>query len=61
MTIEERIAILAAKEFAGKNWHHDLSANATKIVDLLCEGGYITPNKPANGFVGRINPEKVAA
>lgn len=53
MDLEKEICKKTAEVYANKNWHHDLSAKEMKLVALLEKGGYIMPNIPANGFVGR--------
>lgn len=43
---------LAALCYAGKDWHK-LTPFETTLVDKLEGAGYLTVNKPANGFVGK--------
>lgn len=49
--MDKEICKLAAKVFAGKNWHHDLTADGHELVKKLEEAGYLTPAK--GGFVGK--------
>lgn len=42
----------AAEACAGEDWHR-MSEAETMLVKVLEEGGYIIPNNPANGFVGK--------
>ena len=51
--MEKRICKLVAKIYAGKNWHHELSSDEMGLVKMLEKSGYIVPNNPANGFVGK--------
>lgn len=51
--MKEEICKKVAEIYAGKNWHHDLTAEEMRLVALLQKGGYIIPKIPANGFVGR--------
>lgn len=48
----EEVLKKVAKIYAGKDWHK-LSANEKEVVKILEEGGYILPNSPADGFVGK--------
>lgn len=41
-----------AEIYAGKDWHK-LPPKEKELVKLLEKSGYIVPNKPANGFVGK--------
>lgn len=50
--IEKVICKTAAEIYAGKDWHRLLRKEVI-LVELLEEGGYIIPDKPANGFVGK--------
>jgi hypothetical protein len=47
-----QIAEHAAKSLQGKDWHK-LSIRDRELVNLLEDGGYLIPNVPANGFVGK--------
>ncbi len=45
----EKVAMI----YAGRDWHK-LSTAERELVELLEKGGYITPKKPADGFVGKV-------
>jgi len=51
--VEKEICKKVAKIYASKNLHHDLSSEETVLVEMLEKGGYLIPNNPENGFVGR--------
>ncbi|MCR4322850.1 MAG: hypothetical protein NUV61_02070 [Candidatus Azambacteria bacterium] len=51
--LRKEICKKVAGIYAGKNWHHSLSIKERELVALLEKEGYIIPNIPANGFVGR--------
>jgi len=51
--MEKEICKKVAKIYADRNWH-ELSSEEQDLVKLLEKGGYITPNNPANGFVGEV-------
>ena len=48
----EKIAKQAAKVMQHKDWHK-LNYKEIQLCKLLEEAGYIIPNEPANGFIGR--------
>lgn len=48
----EKIAQKAAEIIAGKDWHK-LSNREHQLLEMLENEGYIIPNKPADGFVGK--------
>jgi len=50
--MQEEICKIAAEIYAGKDWHK-LSKKEKDLVALLEEAGYIIPNNPVNGFVGK--------
>ena len=47
------ICKIVAEIYAGKDWHK-LSSKEQELVKMLEKSGYIIPNKPENGFVGKI-------
>lgn len=51
--MEKEICKKAAEVYAGRNWHK-LSQEERALVELLRRGGYIKPNDPPNGFVGKV-------
>lgn len=51
--MEREISKKVAEIYAGEDWHK-LSSKEKELVKLLEKGGYIIPNKPDNGFVGKI-------
>ena len=52
--MEKEISKKVAEIYTGKDWHK-LSRKEEELVSLLEKGGYIIPNNPANGFVGRLS------
>ncbi len=48
----EEICRLVARIYAGKDWHK-LTLNEERLGKMLEENGFIIPNNPENGFVGR--------
>jgi hypothetical protein len=50
--MEQEICKKAAEVFSGKDWYK-LTTAETVLVEMLVQGGYIIPNSPANGFVGK--------
>lgn len=50
--MSENICKKVAEIYAGKDWHK-LSPKERNVVRMLEENGYIAPNKPENGFVGK--------
>jgi len=57
MQTEKEICKRLALVYADRDWHK-LTTQEELLVRLLEIGGYTLPNKPANGFVGRANPDK---
>ena len=41
-----------AEIYAGKDWHK-LSSKERDLIVMLEKSGYLTPNNPPNGFVGK--------
>ncbi len=54
--MEKEICKKVAEIYAGEDWHK-LSPKEKELVRLLEKGGYIIPNKPANGFVDARAPK----
>jgi len=48
----EKIARRAAQAMQGKDWHK-LNHPEKLLCKLLEETGYIIPNEPCNGFIGK--------
>lgn len=51
---KEKMCCVAAKIYAGTNWHR-LSEDEEELVSLLEKGGYLTPAD--QGFVGKTIKE----
>jgi len=52
--MERDICKKAAEVYAGRDWHK-LSPEEKALVELLRRSGYIKPNDPPNGFVGKAS------
>ncbi len=50
----KEICEIVAHIYTGKDWHK-LSSKEAYLVALLEKDGYIIPNNPPNGFVGKIS------
>ena len=50
--MEKEICKKVSEIYAGRNWHK-LSPDEKALVEMLRRGGYIIPNDPPNGFVGK--------
>ena len=51
--IKKQICKKVAEIYAGEDWNK-MSPKEKELVKLLEKGGYIIPNKPDDGFVGKI-------
>jgi hypothetical protein len=51
---EEMICRKVAKFYEGKDWHR-LSLEEREIVGDLVQAGWLSENRPANGFVGKTS------
>ncbi len=52
--MEKEICKKVAMIYANKDWHK-LSPDERGLVESLEKDGYIIPNNPANGFVGKAS------